>query len=183
MAARKSTALVAKKEIQKRILVFRERQVLLDSDLAELYGVETRQLVQQVKRNAERFPEEFMFQLSAEETEALKSQSVISNSGRGGRRTPPYVFTEQGIAMLSSVLRSERAVAVNIQIMRAFVEGRRLARGHEELARRLDQLESDMGSKLGKHEEQFKAIFDSLRQLTEPRKNKRHPLGFAPPED
>src|SRR5918999_2585500 len=110
--------------IQKRILVVRERHVMLDEDLAELYGVETRRLIEQVKRNIERFPSDFMFQLSKEEAAALRSQSATSG-GRGGRRYAPYVFTEQGVAMLSGVLRSETAVTVNIAIMRAFVDLRR----------------------------------------------------------
>jgi hypothetical protein len=107
--------------IQKRILVVRDRQVMLDEDLAELYGVETRRLTEQVKRNIERFPEDFMFQLTKDEAAILRSQSATS-SGHGGRRYPPYVFTEQGVAMLSGVLRSRTAIAVNIAIMRAFVD-------------------------------------------------------------
>lgn len=114
---------------------------MLDEDLAELYGVETRVLVQQVKRNAKRFPADFMFQLTKVEAEALRSQFVISSDGRGGRRYAPYVFTEQGVAMLSGVLRSDRAVAVNIEIMRAFVELRRIAGSFEALQKRLDQME------------------------------------------
>jgi hypothetical protein len=114
--------LVVAPAIEKRIFVVRDRQVMLDEDLADLYGVETRVLVQQVKRNAKRFPEDFMFQLTSAEAEALRSQIVISNEGRGGRRYAPYVFTEQGVAMLSGVLRSDRAIAVNIEIMRVFVE-------------------------------------------------------------
>ncbi|HXQ88757.1 MAG TPA: ORF6N domain-containing protein, partial [Solirubrobacterales bacterium] len=111
--------------IERRIFVLRERQVMLDEDLADLYGVETKRLVEQVKRNSERFPPDFMFQLTKGEAEALRSQIATSNVGRGGRRYQPYVFTEQGVAMLSGVLRSDRAIAVNIEIMRAFVELRR----------------------------------------------------------
>lgn len=110
-----SLELVAAPAIEKRILVVRGCQVMLDEDLADLYGVETRVLVQQVKRNAKRFPEDFMFQLTSAEAEALRSQIVTSNEGRGGRRYAPYVFTEQGVAMLSGVLRSDRAIAVNIE--------------------------------------------------------------------
>jgi hypothetical protein len=117
-----SLELIAAPAIEKRIFVIRERQVMLDEDLADLYGVETRRLVEQVKRNSERFPEDFMFQLSTDEAAALRSQIAISNVGRGGRRYAPYAFTEQGVAMLSSVLRSKTAIAVNIEIMRAFVE-------------------------------------------------------------
>src|SRR3954447_25362284 len=108
--------------VEKRILVVRGRQVMLDEDLADLYGVETRVLVQQVRRNEKRFPADFMFQLSIEEFGHLKSQSVMSSGAHGGRRKRPLVFTEQGIAMLSGVLRSDRAITVNIEIMRAFVE-------------------------------------------------------------
>ena len=106
--------LIATPAIEKRIFVVRERQVMLDEDLADLYGVETKRLVQQVKRNLERFPEDFMFQLKKSEAEALRSQIATSNASRGGRRYAPYVFTEQGVAMLSGVLRSDRAIAVNI---------------------------------------------------------------------
>src|ERR671914_1916402 len=128
--------------IQKRILVARERHVMLDEDLAELYGVETRRLIEQVKRNIERFPSDFMFQLSKEEAAALRSQSATSG-GRGGRRYAPYVFTEQGVAMLSGVLRSRTAVAVNIAIMRAFVDLRRAATSYAGLVKRLAELERE----------------------------------------
>src|ERR1700675_2536580 len=123
------------------ILVLRRHRVLLDEDLAELYGVETRVLVQAVKRNLSRFPRDFMFQLTTAEWAALRSQSVISNVGRGGRRSVPYAFTEQGVAMLSSVLNSERAIAVNIEIMRAFVRIRELLAGDNALAAKFAQLE------------------------------------------
>ena len=184
MAERKSVALVPVEAIQRRILPLRNRQVMLDEDLAQLYGVETKRLVEQVKRNSERFPDDFMFQLTREGAAALRSQSATSKPGRGGRRSAPYAFTEQGVAMLSSVLRSERADAVNIEIMRAFVEVRRMAASHDELARRLDDLECEMSSKLGKHEKYFSAIFESLRQLTaaSAAKPKRR-VGFAPAEE
>jgi hypothetical protein len=150
---------VAAPAIEKRIFVIRERQVMLDEDLADLYGVETRVLIQQVKRNEKRFPADFMFQLTKTEAEALRSQFVISNEGRGGRRYAPYVFTEQGVAMLSGVLRSDRAVAVNIEIMRAFVELRRVAGSYEDLQKRLDQMELDIGARLSEHDEQLRQIF------------------------
>ena len=127
--------------IESRILLIRGHKVLLDSDLATLYQVETRRLNEAVRRNRERFPEDFMFQLSREEDEVLRSQFATSKEGRGGRRYRPYVFTEQGIAMLSRVLTSKRAVEVNIVIMRTFVKLRQLLATHEELAHRLDQLE------------------------------------------
>ena len=138
---------------------------MLDSDLAELYGVETKVLNQAVKRNSERFPDDFMFQLSAEEFSILKSQSVTSSSW-GGRRTPPYVFTEQGVAMLSSVLRSERAVDVNIQIMRTFVKLREMLATHKDLARKINAMEK-------KYDQQFQVVFDAIRKLLEPPRRRR----------
>jgi hypothetical protein len=158
--------------------VVRERQVMLDEDLADLYGVETRVLVQQVKRNAKRFPADFMFQLTKAKAEALRSQFVISNEGRGGRRYAPYVFTEQGVAMLSGVLRSDRAIAVNIEIMRAFIELRRVAGSFQELQQRLDQMELDIGARLSEHDEQFRQIFEALRQLIAPPPRAKRPVGF-----
>lgn len=168
--------------IQQRILTIRARQVMLDEELAQLYGVETRRLVEQVKRNIERFPDDFMFQLTKEEAAALRSQTATSNQGRGGRRYAPYVFTEQGVAMLSSVLRSKRAVAVNIEIMRAFVELRRMAASNVALERRLEELEREISAKLGEHDKQFSLVFETLRELVAPTKPKRR-IGFAPPPD
>ena len=145
---------------------------MLDADLAKLYGVETKVLLQAVKRNTERFPADFMFQLSEVEWSNLKSQTVTSSSeGWGGRRTPPYAFTEQGVAMLSSVLRSNQAVQVNIEIMRAFVRLREILATHQELAKQLDNLER-------KYDSQFKAVFDAIRQLMEPPIPKKKPIGF-----
>jgi len=129
--------------IERRIFVVRGRQVMLDEDLADLYGVETKRLVEQVKRNRDRFPEDFMFQLDRGEAVALRSQIATSNRGSGGRRYAPYVFTEQGVAMLSGVLRSKRAVAVNIAIMRAFVELRRAASAYASIEKRLEELERE----------------------------------------
>lgn len=168
--------------IQQRILVIRDRQVMLDEDLAKLYGVETRRLTEQVKRNVERFPDDFMFQLAKEEADALRSQTATSKQGRGGRRYAPYVFTEQGVAMLSSVLRSERAVAVNIEIMRAFVEARRLAASQTALESRLDELERETASKLGQHDRQLLTIFKALRQLVKPQPRPKRRVGFGLPE-
>jgi ORF6N domain len=173
-----SLELIAVPAIEKRILVVRERQVMLDEDLADLYGVETRVLVQQVKRNLKRFPSDFMFQLTKTEAEALRSQIVISNDGRGGRRYAPYVFTEQGIAMLSGVLRSDRAIAVNIEIMRAFVELRRIATSYAALQERLEQIERDMGERLDKHDGQLDQIFKALHQLIAPPPRPKRPVGF-----
>ena len=166
-------------EIQAKVVAVRGLQVMLDSDLAELYGVETKRLVEQVRRNAERFPEDFMFQLTDEEASALRSQSATSKPGRGGRRYAPYAFTEQGVAMLSGVLRSPQAVAVNVEIMRAFVALRRLAHSHEELARRVDDLEREMRVKLGEHDEHFAKIVEALKQLTAPPTPPRRQIGFV----
>lgn len=144
---------------------------MLDANLAELYGVTTGALNQAIKRNAERFPEDFMFQLTAEEYNSLISQIAISKPGRGGRRKLPYAFTEQGVAMLSSVLNSERAIQVNIAIMRAFVLLRRMLLSHEDLARKVDALEK-------KYDTQFKVVFDAIRALMEPPKPPRRRIGF-----
>ncbi len=158
--------------IESRIFVVRGEKVLFDFDLAALYQVETRVLIQSVKRNRERFPEDFMFQLSTDELRRLTSQVVMSNaSPRGGARRPPYAFTEQGVAMLSSVLRSPRAVDVNIQIMRTFVRLRALMLTHRDLATKLDELEK-------KYDRQFAAVFDAIRQLMTPPDPPRKPIGF-----
>jgi hypothetical protein len=146
---------------------------MLDSDLAMLYGVPTRRLNEQVRRNVRRFPADFMFQLTNEEFETLRSQFAISRQTHGGRRYLPLAFTEQGVAMLSSVLRSERAIQVNVEIMRTFVRLRRMALSHADLARRLDALES-------KYDTQFKEVFDAIRQLMEPPPQPPRPkIGFG----
>ena len=167
--------------IERSILVLRGHKVLLDADLAALYGAETRTLVQAVKRNVGRFPEDFMFQLDAEERELLRSQSVISNTpGRGGRRYAPYVFTEQGVAMLSSVLNSPRAIAVNIEIMRAFVQLREMISSNKELARRLDELEARIDRKLSTHDQAIAGILDAIRALmAPPEPTKKRRIGFV----
>ena len=175
--------------IQSRIHTLRGQRVMLDADLAQLYGVETRALVQAVKRNLARFPEDFMFQLSSEEFIALRSQAVISNTGgRGGRRTPPYAFTEQGVAMLSSVLSSSRAIAVNIEIMRTFVRVRAMAATHADLAKRLSELEEKTEALAMKHDDlsrtarqHLKQVFDALRQLMTPPDPPKRPIGFVIP--
>ena len=154
--------------------------------LAQLYDVETRALVQAVKRNRQRFPDDFMFQLSVEEFAALRSQTVISNIGRGGRRTAPYAFTEQGVAMLSSVLGSPCAVTVNIEIMRTFVRVRELAITHHELAKQLNALEEKTEAMAMQHDSfarntraQLKQVFDAIRELmTPPESQKKRPIGF-----
>ena len=159
-----TSAIIPIERIQQRILFLREQRVMLSTDLAVLYEVAPKVLVQAVKRNINRFPSDFMFQLTRGEFESfLKSQNVTSNGDpRGGiRRATPYAFTEQGVAMLSSVLRSERAVQVNIAIMRAFVQLRRILESHEELARKLEELER-------KYDSQFMVVFDAIKQLMLP---------------
>jgi hypothetical protein len=163
-------SLIPLERIQKAILLVRRQKVILDADLAGLYGVETRVLVQAVKRNLERFPEDFMFQLNRKEFAILKSQ-IVTSSGWGGRRYPPYAFTEHGVAMLSSVLHSQRAIQVNIEIMRAFIRLRQMLAAHTELARKLDALEK-------KYDAQFKEVFEAIRQLMAPPEPKHRPIGF-----
>ncbi|MDI6800550.1 MAG: ORF6N domain-containing protein [Thermodesulfovibrionales bacterium] len=157
--------------IAQKILLIRGHRVMLDSDLAGLYKVETRTLIQAVKRNINRFPSDFMFQLNYQEVISLRSQIVTSKTGRGGRRYLPYVFTEQGVAMLSSVLNSERAIEVNIAIMRAFVKLRAMIASHKDLAKRLDELEK-------KYDSQFRVVFDAIRELMRPPEPKKRKIGF-----
>ena len=162
----KQTAVVSVEQISQSILVFRGHKVLLDEDLAVLYGVATRVLLQAVRRNRERFPEDFMIQLTAAEWAVLRSQSVILKTGRGQhRKYLPYAFTEQGVAMLSSVLNSKHAIAINIEIMRAFVKLRDLLSSNRELARRFAQLETRLDKKLTEHDEAIAAILSAIRQL------------------
>jgi hypothetical protein len=144
---------------------------LLDVHLAGLYGVTTKRLNEQVRRNRARFPEDFMFQLTAEEVASLRSQFATSNKGRGGRRYAPYAFTEQGVAMLSTVLNSERAIQVNIEIMRAFVRLRQMLTSNAQLARKVADLEK-------KYDAQFKVVFDAIRQLMTPPESKKRKIGF-----
>jgi ORF6N domain len=165
--------------ITQSILVFRGHKVLLDEDLAALYGVQTGVLIQAVKRNIRRFPADFMFQLTAAEWTILRSRTVISRSGHGGRRYAPYVFTEQGVAMLSSVLGSEQAIAVNIEIMRAFVKLRELLSSNRELARRFEELEARLEKRLTEHDEAIAAILSAIRQLMNPPVPKRRSIGFT----
>ncbi len=186
-----SRSLIPVERIERAILLIRGHKVMLDSDLASLYCVETKVLNQAVKRNLERFPEDFMFQLSEEEMENWRSQMAASDlssglrsrfvtlkGGRGQhRKYLPYAFTEQGVAMLSSVLRSPRAVAVNVEIMRAFVRLRRMLASHADLARKLDALEK-------KYDSQFRIVFDAIRQLMAPPEAKpRRKIGFQVEED
>jgi hypothetical protein len=180
----KTAVVVPMERITQTILLLRGHKVILDSDLAELYEVPTKVLVQAVKRNSDRFPDDFMFQLTTEEFDNLRYQSDTSSlrsqivtSRWGGRRYPPYVFTEQGVAMLSSVLHSDRAIHVNIEIMRAFVRLRQMLASNAELARKLATLER-------KYDAQFKIVFDAIRELmTPPEPKKKRPIGFGPWDD
>jgi hypothetical protein len=170
---------VVPEQIDRSILVIRGQKVLLDSQLASFYGTPTKVLVQAVKRNLDRFPLDFMFQLSEEEWDSLRSQIVTLKSGRGQhRKYLPYAFTEQGVAMLSSVVRSPRAVEVNIQIMRAFVRLRQLLSVHKELAERLAKLESQMHQRDHSVAQQFQKVFSLLDQLFNPPLPPRKPIGF-----
>ena len=175
-----SNAAIPPERIERRILLIRGQKVMLDSDLAELYEVETKALNRAVRRNIERFPRDFMFELTAGEFESLRchfgtsnlrSQIVTSNR-RGGRRYLPLAFTEQGVAMLSSVLRSERAVQVNIAIMRAFVKLREMLASNRDLARRLEEMEQ-------KYDAQFRVVFDAIRELMTPPAKPRRRIGFG----
>jgi phage regulator Rha-like protein len=156
--------------LERAIFRVRGQRVMLDADLAELYGIETGALVRAVKRNVERFPADFAFQLSNEEFADLRCHLGISNT-RGGRRYLPYAFTEQGVAMLSSVLNSDRAIQVNIAIMRAFVRLREILATHKGLARKLEALER-------KYDHQFSAVFDAIRRLMTPPCRRPRPIGF-----
>lgn len=175
MTTSQSPMLLPVEEIQQCILFIRGEKVLLDAHLATLYGVQTKVLIQAVKRNVDRFPTDFMFQLTEDEFEDLRSQNVTSSWG--GRRYLPYVFTEQGVAMLSSVLNSKQAVQVNIEIMRAFVSLRQLTESHKELRQKLRSLEK-------KYDKQFKVIFEAIHQLmTQPAPSKKRSIGFHPWEE
>ena len=163
--------LALNERIEKRILILRGQKVMLSTDLAELYEVAPKVLVQAVKRNIERFPSDFMFQLDFQEVRRSRSQIVTLNRGQNVKYLP-YAFTEQGVAMLSTVLKSKRAVRVNIEIMRAFVRLRELIASNKELAKRLDELEK-------KYDSQFKVVFDAIRELmTPPNTPRPRRIGF-----
>jgi len=161
---------ITAEQIERVIVLIRGHKVMLDRDLAELYGVEVKQLKRQVKRNQDRFPADFMFELSKEEYDALRSQFGTLKRGEHSKYLP-YAFTEQGVAMLSSVLRSTRAVQVNIEIMRAFVRLRQILASNAQLARKLDTLEK-------KYDAQFKVVFDAIRQLMTPAEPNKRKIGF-----
>jgi phage regulator Rha-like protein len=157
-------ALLPLDRIEPRILLVRNHKVILDSDLAELYGVTTKRLNEQIKRNKERFPADFMFQLNAAEADDLRSQNTTSKSARGGRRYRPYVFTEHGAIMAASVLNSPRAVEASIYVVRAFIKLREMLGTHKELARKFAQLEKHIEG----HDEDITTLFEAIRQLMEP---------------
>jgi hypothetical protein len=174
----KSENVVPAERIEQAILVIRGQKVMLDRDLAALYEVETKVLNQAVRRNLQRFPEDFMFQLSSDEFQNWRSQIVTSNpAAKMSLRKRPYAFTEQGVAMLSSVLKSDRAIEVNIAIMRAFVKLRDVLATNKEFGRKLEDIER----KLGQHDEHFRIVFEAIRQLMapvpEPEKKRR--IGFT----
>jgi ORF6N domain len=165
---------ITAEHIAAAIFFLRGQKVMLDVHLATLYGVETKALIRAVRRNLSRFPSDFMFQLSNQEFANLRRQ--FGTSSWGGRRHLPYAFSEQGVAMLSSVLRSERAVQVNIQVVRTFVRLRAILASHEQLARKLAALES-------RYDAQFRSVFDAIRELMSPDRTSRRSIGFAPWED
>jgi hypothetical protein len=161
--------LIPAEKIENKIFLIRGEKVILDKDLAKLYEVETRTLIQAVKRNIERFPQDFMFQLTKKEFDSLMSQFVISSWG--GTRKLPHAFTEHGVAMLSSVLKSKRAILVNIQIMRTFTKLRKMLLAHEDLKRKVEAIEK-------KYDRQFKVVFDAIRKLLAPLEKPKRRIGF-----
>tara|TARA_B100000315_G_scaffold237288_1_gene253938 strand:- start:1836 stop:2351 length:516 start_codon:yes stop_codon:yes gene_type:complete len=164
--------LISQEAISSKIFLIRGRKVILDRDLARLYSVETKNLKRQVRRNIERFPEDFMFELTKEELENWKCQFGTSNSSeKMGLRHLPYAFTEQGVAMLSSVLNSKRAIQVNIQIMRTFVKIKEMLTTHKDLQRKIETMEK-------KYDEHFKAVFEAIKQLIKHEQNPKKPIGF-----
>lgn len=186
-----SKSVITEEKIFKSIYLIRDQKVMMDSDLAELYGVTTGRLNEQVKRNIDRFPEDFMFQLTTDEWESLKSQFVISKAknlksqiaisrsqykqtGWGGRRNPPYMFTEQGVAMLSSVLNSDRAIKINIAIMRVFVKIRQFAANYSELLEKIDELQKADTEQ----NEHIANIYRIIEELVKPQLENKNPIGF-----
>jgi|SRR5580693_7359356 hypothetical protein len=166
---------VSVERIERKIYFIRDQKVMLDSDLAQLYEVTTGNLNLAVRRNRRRFPEDFMFHLTEEEAESLLLQIARSKTGRGGRRSPPYAFTEHGVAMLSSVLNSERAAQMNIVIIRAFIKLREVLSTHKDLARKIDGLEV----KYQEHDQELKVVFDAIRKLISTPEPSKRKIGFA----
>ncbi len=171
MSDRSQASIVPAEVIEARIYLIRSKKVMLDRDLAALYGVQTKVLNQAVKRNIERFPDDFMFQLTRAETQNWKSQIVTSNPDKMGWRKCPYAFTEQGVSMLSSVLHSPRAIQVNIQIMRTFTRMKQVLLDHKALWRKIDEMEK-------KYDQEFQVVFEAIRKLLQPQAKKSKPIGF-----
>jgi hypothetical protein len=171
------TAIVAARKVDSRILVLRGHRVILDSDLAELYGVQVRHLNQQVKRNAKRFPLEFRFQLSAEELEILRSQRVIPSEGHGGTRYRPYAFTEHGAIMAATVLNSERAIEMSVFVVLAFVRMRRAISANRRILAKLAEVER----RLETHDADIQGLMDAIRELIDPPDPPRRRIGFEAP--
>lgn len=170
-------SLIPREQIESKIFLIRGYRVMLDRDLSELYGVKTKYLKRQVRRNIDRFPEDFMFQLSPQEFKNWRRQNVTSNSDKMGLRYRPYAFTQEGVAMLSSVLNSERAIMVNIQIMRAFAQLRRMLLTNRDLKRKIEEMER-------KYDKQFAIVFQAIKQLLEPLPAKEKKIiGFRTYED
>jgi len=179
--SRRSLPVPPVQNIARTILVLRGHRVLLDADLATLYGVATKRLNEQVRRNANRFPADFMFQLTDKEHEALRSQNATSKTpaGRGGRRYLPYAFTEHGAIMAATVLNSPRAVEISVYVVRAFVRLREMLASNRELARRFDELEARLEKRLTAHDEAIAAILSAIRDLMNPTPPKRRGIGFT----
>ena len=174
MKPEKASGVIVPEMVEKRIFLVRGHKVMLDADLAQMYGVPTKSLNLAVKRNALRFPEDFMFQLTQAEAQSLRLQ--FETSSWGGRRYMPYAFTEQGVSMLSSVLNSKRAIQVNIAIMRTFVKIRQMLSAHKELAGKVKDLER----KIQSHDHKIEAIFEAIHELMDPPKKPRRAIGFQP---
>lgn len=178
MVGKRPITVVPLENITQSILLSRGQKVLLDSDLARLYGVATKRFNEQVRRNIERFPDDFMFQLTAEELDLLRSQIATSKPGRGGRRYTPYVFTEHGALMAAMILNSPRAVEMSVYVVRAFVKLREMIASNQELARRLDDLEKRIERKLATHDQAITGIVKTIRQLMNPPESRKRSIGF-----
>lgn len=179
MTRNKLTVHMPVERIARSILILRGQRVLLDAELAALYGVTTARLNQQVRRNLRRFPGDFMFQLTGEEHSALMLQNATSKPGRGGRRKPPLAFTEHGAIMAATILNSKRAVEMSIYVVRAFVQLRDLLASNKELARRLDELEARIARKLTTHDQAITGMLKTIRELMNPPVPKRRGIGFT----
>ena len=174
---KKSEQLIPLERISSKIYLIRGEKVLLDSDLAELYGVETKRLKEAVRRNINRFPVDFMYQINRDEYDSLRSQIASLKRGQHSKYLP-FVFTEQGVAMLSSVLNSERAIQVNIAIMRAFVQMRKFLQSNDELAKKLKKLENETRRKFADQQEQIKLIFEAIKELMTEKQSPQRKIGF-----